>query len=232
MSNSISNFTKFIIEKYEKALEEMKNMPAGQIRSKKGKLVEEITEEIIKFAWKEIGGSIEEIEINSKKIKIPIQEKYINNLQDEKIKKFIKENKNKFYYGLSVDKQVFYKSRLIVGIECKAYTENAMLKRILVDFFLLKKQFKNMACFLFQLESQLGGDYSELNKLSYGSPSTHTLMSYFPDVNLKIHTFVKGERRIKEPIHKNFKPIEKKQIERAVELLKQEFKQHHFSFKK
>lgn len=196
----------------------------GVIRSVKGKLQEHITEEIIKFAWIYSGGDLSNIEINSKKINIPIRREYIETIEEEKIREYIKKNIEKFYYKLSVDKQVFYKGELIVGIECKAYTENAMLKRILVDFSLLKTIYPNMSCFLFQLESQLGGDYSELKEITFGSPATHTLMSYFPEVKLHIHTFIKGERKVDKPIHKYFKPIERKQIKKAIELLSKEFK--------
>ena len=104
-------------------------------------------------------------------------------------------------------------------IECKAYTENAMLKRILVDFTLLKTVYPKMQCALLQLESQLTGDYSKINKkVILGSHSTHTLMSYF-DVNLNIMTLLEGERKVDEPIHKAefFKPLEKKIFVKTVE---------------
>ncbi len=35
-----------------------------------------------------------------------------------------------YYYSLSVDKQVYVDGNFIIGVECKSYTENAMLKRI------------------------------------------------------------------------------------------------------
>ena len=49
--------------------------------------------------------------------------------------------------------------------------------------------------YLVQLESQLGGDYSELNDITYGSPATHALLSHV-DVELKIITLLKGERKV------------------------------------
>jgi hypothetical protein len=106
-----------------------------------------------------------------------------------------------------------------MGIECKAFTENAMLKRILVDFTLLKTIYPNLSCCLFQLESQLTGDYSEIKKtIIYGSHSTHTLLSYF-DVDLNIFTLLEGERKVDEPIHKKdyFKPLEKKYLIKTIE---------------
>ncbi len=131
-------------------------------------------------------------------------------------------------YLQSVDKQVYIKDNFILGIECKAYTENAMLKRILVDFKLLKTLYPNIGCYLFQLESQLGGDYSELNEKTYGSAPTHTLLSYFPDVNLNIFTFLKGERKVDEPIHKHqyFKPLEESTILRAIQILSNDLRKY------
>jgi len=91
---------------------------------------------------------------------------------------------------------------LVLGVECKAYTENAMLKRILVDFTMLKTLYPDLVCCLLQLESQLGGSYSDpLADPQYGSPRSHTLMSYFPDVTLNVITLLEGERKVKEPIH-------------------------------
>ena len=191
----------------------------GIIRSVKGKLQEHITEEIIKIAWGSIGGEPNRLQIDSKKHKIPIKIDYVNKIKDKDIKNYILKNIDNFYYSLSVDKQVSIDDNFILAIECKAYTENAMLKRILVDFHLLKTKFPNLSCYLFQLESQLGGDYSELNRKTFGSHPTHTLMSYFDDVELKIITFLKGERKIDRPIHKFFKPLEKKQIVYAIKLI-------------
>lgn len=58
------------------------------------------------------------------------------------------------------DVQMFIEERFALVMECKAYTENAMLKRILVDFTLLKNVYPDLSFVLLQLESQLGGDYS------------------------------------------------------------------------
>lgn len=111
-----------------------------------------------------------------------------------------------------------------MGIECKAYTENAMLKRILVDFHLLKTLHPNISCYLFQLESQLGGDYSALPETLLGSKSTHSIMSYFESVNLNIVTLLKGERDINQPIHKNFKPLEEENLNKTIKLMENELK--------
>lgn len=110
---------------------------------------------------------------------------------------------------------------MVMGIECKAYTENAMLKRILVDFTLLKTMVPECNCVLLQLESQLTGDYSSPNKtIIYGSHSTHTLLSYF-DIDLNILTLLEGERKVDKPIHKSnyFKILDKSILEKQINIL-------------
>ena len=210
------------------ANEEEDRAYGGVVRSVKGKLQEHITEETINIAWGSLGGKSERISIDSKKHKIPIQKEYIMNIEDKEVKKYILSNISDYFFGLSVDKQVCIDKNLVIWIECKAYTENAMIKRILVDFSLLKTIYPNISCYLFQLESQLGGDYCELKEITFGSKPTHTLMSYFPKVKLNIFTFLSGERRVDEPIHKEeyFKLLEKEQIEKAVSLLANDLKEY------
>ena len=200
----------------------------GIVRSVKGRLQEHITEEIIRMTWESLGGENERLSIDSKKHKIPIQKRYIANLDDPEVRQYLLANVSDYFFGLSVDKQVYIDRNLVVGIECKAYTENAMIKRILVDFSLLKTMFPTMGCYLFQLESQLGGDYCALQERTFGSRSTHTLMSYFPEVKLNIFTFLIGERRVDEPIHRlgYFKRLKKEQIENAVSLLAGDLKEY------
>jgi len=198
----------------------------GYIREVKGQLQEYLTEEIIKLAWKSIGGSPDRLEINSSKIRIPIVMKYVHNIKDKCIREYILARIDDYYYGLSVDKQAFIDGEFVLGIECKAYAENAMLKRILVDFHLLKTAFPKISCYLFQLESQLGGDYSAQTLPVYGSRPTHSIMSYFDDVDLHIFTFLEGERKIEQPIHKFFKPLKKEIVEKAIALLTDDLKRY------
>ncbi|GAA6800457.1 hypothetical protein HpHCM69_02300 [Helicobacter pylori] len=196
----------------------------GVIRSAKGKLLEDISEEIVKIAWQNIGAKANRLEINSKKIKIPIKDSYIENIANKQVRAYILERKKDYYYGLSVDKHIFVDNQLVMGIECKNYTENAMLKRILVDFHLLKTLYPNISCYLFQLESQLGGDYSALPETLLGSKPTHSIMSYFESVNLNIVTLLKGERNINQPTHKNFKPLDEQILIKAIKLIENELK--------
>ncbi len=198
----------------------------SMIREVKGKLQEHISEEIVRIAWSYIGGAESDIEINSNKIKIPIRTNYIEQIQDQELRSYIQSNQDKYYYGLSVDKHIFIRGNFVSAIECKAYTENAMIKRILVDFMLLKTRFPQLTCYLFQLESQMGGDYSTYALGKYGSRITHSIMSYFPTVHLHIFTFLTGERDVQNPIHKVFKPLELDRLREAVSLMADDLKQY------
>lgn len=193
----------------------------GIIRAGKGKMVESIATEIVKMAWEELGQRPEKLIVNKKKIKLQIRRDYIKKIKNLEIRRHILENIDDYYFPLGVDLHIFINKKFVLAIECKAYTENAMMKRILVDFSLFHEIFPKANFILFQLESQLGGDYSEFKKLTLGSLSTHTLLSYF-DVNLNIITLLKGERKVDKPIHKKqyFKPLEKESISTAVECVK------------
>ena len=210
-----------------KAIEEEGRAYGGFIRSAKGKMQEYITNQIIHIAWaSELGKDLKRLSVNSEKIPIPIKIEYVNEIKDTAIKNYILSNIKRYYYGLSVDKHVSVDGKFIFGIECKAYTENAMIKRILVDFLLLKTIHPNLFCYLFQLESQLGGDYSSEIISPKGSPSTHTLMSYFSKVDLRIVTLLPGERKVDEPINKPefFKPLTIDRLQVAVEAVMDGFK--------
>jgi hypothetical protein len=198
----------------------------GVIRSSKGQLQEFITDEIIRTAWVlELGQSPSRLAINKNKIAIPIRMDYISTIKDETVREHILKNAHNYTYGLSVDKHVFIDGKMLMGIECKAYTENAMIKRILVDFYLLLTQVPDLHCYLFQLESQLGGDYSSTIQSPHGSKPTHTLMSYFENVRLNIVTLLPGERKVDQPINKEafFKHLPMERLEAAVAVLSEGF---------
>lgn len=200
----------------------------GFLRANKGKLVEDLATKMISIAWKILEAKSERLDVNSQKHAIPLQEEYINSLSNEDLKKYIRDNIKKYVYKLNVDRQIYIDGNFVLAIECKAFAEIAMLKRVLMDFYLLKTVFPDISCYLFQLESQLGGDYFSLanayGKVIFGSTSAHTIQSYFPNVDLNIHTFVKGERKIDRPIHKYYKPIEKDAIRYAIEILATDLK--------
>jgi hypothetical protein len=190
----------------------------GIIRATKGKLVEELCRSLLRIAWDELDGDPCDIAFSDDTVAIPLNREYINTLQSPEVRDWINNNYPDFVFRAQVDNHVIIRGNFTLGIECKAYTENAMLKRILVDFTLLKSRYPKLKCGLLQLESQLTGDYSEIdNPIIYGSHSSHTLMSYF-DVDLNIMTLLKGERKVDQPIHRAeyFKSLKYDAVERVI----------------
>jgi len=205
----------------EKAISEKERAYGGIIRSGKGKLVESLTEHLVQIAWSDLGGKEDRLSFLHSAFEFPIKKEYVERLKNEEVKEYILANIKDYHYRFKPDVQVAVDGKFVMGIECKAYTENAMFKRILVDFTLLKIKFPQLDCVLLQLESQLGGDYSALGDVTYGSPSTHTLLSYF-DVNLNIITLLVGERKVDRPIHKQefFKPLTQEALYKAIVIFK------------
>ena len=192
----------------------------GVIRADKGKLVEMIAERLVYIAWQYIlKQDMSRLKMNKKKMPIGINDDYIRRIRNPNIKAYVEENRSRLIYKFGTDVQVFIDGKLVLPIECKAYAENAMLKRILFDAELMNEAAGIDTYYLLQLESQLGGDFSELNDLSFGSPATHALLSHC-NVNLQIITLLYGERKVDKPIHnpQNFKELESRALENAVSL--------------
>ena len=168
----------------------------GIIRAVKGKLVESIARHMVEIAWQNIKGKPERLSLVKQTYKIPIKKSYIEKLKYMEVREYIYKNIKDYYYGLRTDIHVSIDNKMVMGIECKAYTENAMIKRILVDFTLLKSVIPDITCVLLQLESQLTGDYrNPKKKIIYGSHSSHTIMSYF-DVDLNIITLLEAKEKL------------------------------------
>lgn len=194
----------------------------GSVRAAKGLLVEGMAKHLIEIAWQELGQDTARLSFGHTKVKIPINKAYLERVYPEEVAQYIQEHINDYNYGLKTDIHLYVDKKFVMGVECKAYTENAMLKRILVDFMLLRQNYPELKCVLLQLESQLTGDYSQpLKDVIYGSRSTHTLLSYF-DVDLNIITLLEGERRVDKPIHKpeHFKKLTKEVLNKSIENLK------------
>jgi hypothetical protein len=210
MKTETKRLLKDLIETYDRNTKVMEHDAAksvkedgraygGFVRSAKRKLQEYISNELILIAWNaELAKDSTRLSVNSNKIRIPIKLEYVETIRNRAVKDYILANIQRYYYGLSVDKHIFIDGKMILGIECEAYTENAMIKRILVDFHLLKTKMPNLLCYLFQLESQLGGDYSSEARHAKANPSATALMSYFPNVDLKIVTMFPPVKQIDE----------------------------------
>lgn len=224
----ISAYEYLVIGIHKKAKSTQGRAYGGIVRAGKGKLVESIAKHITLIAWKTLGEDLIRISFGDKKLKVPIKREYVTNLKDPRVKSYILRNITKYYYLQKSDLHVLVDGNFVMVIECKAYTENAMLKRILIDFSLLKQGSPDIDCVLFQLESQLGGDYSELkDDITLGSPSTHTLLSNF-DIDLHIITLLKGERKVDEPIHiaEYYKPLTEDSLRKAIEIFKNLLQKH------
>ena len=212
----ITEYNKLVRQSDGKALKSTDRAYGGIMRSEKGTFVEFLGASLVKMAWERKGGAERDLVMNKKKIPIMIDQNYVQSLSKEVYEELVVTD---YKYGLSVDIHIFINKKLVLGIECKAYAENAMIKRILFDFYLLKTVKSGMKCCLFQLESQLGGDYSDMSvNIHKGSESTHTLMSYFPNVDLNVITLLDGERKVDRPIHKTefYKPLTKESLKRAL----------------
>ena len=187
-------------------------------RSLKGQLVEDIARKIVSSAWRDAGGDLARLKFKNHKTQIKANQDHI-----EQLPEFVRDDilEGKVYYDISVDVQIYIDDVFVMGIECKSYTENAMLKRILVDFWLLQKLHPKLKCCLLQLETFLGGDNAKPGA-NVANHSTYTLMSYFPDVNLTILTLLEGARDIERPIHKRefFKEMSTENVKHVTEKIR------------
>ena len=207
-----------IIDLYTERIHLMYGKTEGQIRGAKGELVENIVDAITQLAWHEIGGKANRFNILKQIRKIAINEDYVKNLSSEYIRDHIEQNKEQYTYKIELDRAVEIDNDLILGIECKSYMDNTMLRRTLKDFELVVKLlYPKMFFCVFQLINGLGGDYGEVRKQrQLGSKSTHTLMSYTPEINLEIITLLNGKmdskRKIHDPEHFKELPVENVEI--------------------
>lgn len=192
----------------------------GIIRAGKGELVESIAKALVTIAWRSVlKQDISRLSMDKSKFKIYLKDGYIERIKEPKVKGYLVRNKERMVYKFGTDVHVYIDGKFVLPIECKAYTENAMMKRILFDAALMQEVKQIDKYYLLQLESQLGGDYSLLNEITLGSPATHVLISHF-DVALEIITLLQGERRVDQPIHKAqyYKPLTLKSLQRAVNI--------------
>ncbi len=171
---------------------------AGAVRYTKGKIVEDITKDIIKAAWSKISPDETRLRMDKKKVTIKTNDEV---------------------YKLSQDIHVYIDNVFRVSVECKSYTEVAMYKRILVDASLLKEALPTInAFFIVQLENFLGGDYGK-DIEAKGSESVITLNRLYPQINITVITLLYGDRDIKKPLHEPeyFKPLGEERLRYAIE---------------
>ena len=180
----------------------------GRIRTLKGQLVEQTAQHLVRIAWSSAGGQPHRLSFEHRKYNIPIGDNYIEHIPYDVVQRHILENIDDYKYGLGCDVQCYVDGDFVLAVECKAYVEVAMLKRVMVDASMLNILFSDLRFALLQLENFMGGDYGELEHPPMGSPSAHTVMSHF-DVDMHILTLLRGSRDIKRPIHEeeHYKPL-------------------------
>ena len=153
--------SKTIKSEYKKAILESQKLYAGRrakdtagaVRYTKGKIVEDITKDIIRMAWSKISSDETRLRMDRKKVTIKT---------------------NGETYKLSQDIHIYIDGIFRISVECKSYTEVAMYKRILIDAALLKRAVPTItSSFIVQLENFLGGDYAHRIKAK-GSESVIT----------------------------------------------------------
>ena len=203
----------------EQALEDEDRAYGGVIRSAKGTMLEMMALHIVRLAWHDCGGDPARLSIdNARTYNVRMEPGYVESLPKD-VRDYINARIDGYTYPARVDRHVYVDGKFVMGVECKSYAENSMFKRILVDFRMLKSVHRDLICCLLQMESMLGGDYSQpLAKTNYGSTSSHTLMSFFPEVKLNVITLLEGERHAKRPIHKAdyFKELQPKLLNNCI----------------
>ena len=85
-----------------------------------------------------------------------------NDLDDTEVVNHIRENIADYEYRFKIDVPVVVRDELVIAVECKAYADNTMLKRVLFDGYLIRRHSIRMPTLFafnvrFQLESQLDG---------------------------------------------------------------------------
>ena len=104
--------------------------------------------------WHDLGGNEHDIDTGMSRIIVPINQEYLDGLDDAEVVNHIRENIAHYEYKFKIDVPVVVRDELAIAVECKAYAKNAMLKRILFDGCFIRKINPHADIVLFQLESQ------------------------------------------------------------------------------
>ncbi len=207
---------KSIVDLYTAGIQAMFELTGGQIRGKKGALAERIAEAIVRLAWRELGAEEDRLTVKKQTQPIYIDENYVKTLKHGYLRHDIRQNKDKYIYEIEFDRAVEIDNRFVLGVECKAFTDQTMFKRSLKEFELtLHLLFPELLFCIFQLENGLGGDYGDVsNPKQLGSGSTHTLISHSPTESLEIITLLDGNHNPNKKIHtrEHFKNLPTKNV--------------------
>ena len=148
-----------IVNLYTQSIRLMFGQDGGSTRGSKGSFVEGIlVEAIVRLAWHEIGGEENRLNIEKRTEPIAIKENYVKTLRRKYLQHHIELNKDLYIYDVEFDRAIEIDNNFVLGIECKAYTDQTMFKRSLKEFELIAKlRYPELLFCIFQLENGLGG---------------------------------------------------------------------------
>lgn len=193
---------------------------SGQIRSLKGKLVEELAGEILKSACKELGIDMSRVRIERKfHVETGISNpNYIGTLEPE-VAEHVAANIADMVVDLEVDMVLLVDGKLVLGVECKSFTEKTMFGRAVKDAAILYKYHPNKKYIVLQLENALGGDYAHNKEVCLGSVPAHVAMSDHPEIEIEVCTLLDGYRNSNRPIHREkfYKEISTYKLNRTLD---------------
>ena len=184
---------------------------AGQIRHSKGNLVEEIAKELVFLAC-------DDLKISRSRCRLTKGPVIIKIVNSSYVMTRDLSNPDDIECELELDNLLTVDGKLIMDIESKSYTEASMLKRIMMESYMVYQHYPNTAFVVLQLENALDGNYDvDTNGSDTGSGSAHVIMSVFPDVHLNILTLLDGNRSSIKPIHdpKYYKLMNKDKLRKA-----------------
>ncbi len=192
----------------------------GQIRHLKGKLVEELAGEILISACKELDIDMSRVKIERKfKVGTGITDpNYIGALPPE-VAEYVAANIADMVVDLEVDMVLLIDGKLVLGVECKSFTEKTMFGRAVKDAAILYKYHPNRRYIILQLENALGGDYAHNKEVYLGSAPAHVAMSDHPELEIEICTLLDGRRTSTRPIHEEryYKEISTYKLNRTLD---------------
>lgn len=187
----------------------------GIKRMAKGNLVEEIYSKVIEFCLNEKKSKLKLINKmgnlpkNTKKIPVLKVSKDYTNLKNLKFT----ENEMSKGYEDKFDGFIIENNKIKVVLEYKAYSENTMLKRCLVDATIAQTFDRNIKYCLCLLQSQL----TQNDKLI--GYNAHSLMNFFYEkynINVDILILVKEPRKVNEDIIKKKYGIDYELLKKSI----------------
>jgi len=136
----------------------------GQMRGKKGSLLEGNCTDLIKYAWCEmLGQDSARLRIERKKISYAYRTDFGRIIRSPKI---FAEKANQ---GIGPDVFVYIDDELVMVGESKAYCDITMFKRTFSEFESIHMLSRTVAFFIYQVENSLGGEVQKYPSASFSA---------------------------------------------------------------